>query len=280
MKVTSVELQPSGSTNVLTLSFKDHKRQNPFNVKAIDGLDADEILPKFNPGFGSTPTAKYFDLAMPDRNIAMLIELNPKFSVGESFSSLRDQLYKMIAASRTGYVDIRFLNGVSTVAVISGFIVKLESVPFNKDQELKLTVNCEDARLRSPELIHMDLTGFVNATANIADTTSTAPHGFRFEVEFASSVASFTIEDTPSTETLFHVEPADGFLALDKLYFSSEVGNKYLYVISGGVTKHLADAIDPTSVWPMLYPENNYFTFLPADADFLDIAYYTTYWGV
>ncbi len=47
MRVTSVELHPANSSDICVLSFRDPTHANPYNVKEIIGLDADEIVPRF-----------------------------------------------------------------------------------------------------------------------------------------------------------------------------------------------------------------------------------------
>ncbi len=123
MRVTSVDIYASNSSNFINLSYRDPKAVNPFQVKTIQGLDADEISPRFYRASGG-PQGKYYDLTLSKRDIVVQIALNPSFALGKSYSSLRDELYKLISSSRTGIVQLRFKDGATTVAAVSGFITK------------------------------------------------------------------------------------------------------------------------------------------------------------
>jgi hypothetical protein len=47
MKITNIDLLSSDDTLVANFSFRDPGTINPYIVKEIVGLDADEIVPKF-----------------------------------------------------------------------------------------------------------------------------------------------------------------------------------------------------------------------------------------
>ena len=277
MKVTSVEIQADGSNQVVVLSFRDPRRLQPFNVKTIVGLDADEIIARY---YGVSGTKKYYNLSLEKREPVIQIELNPDFSVDQTYSDLRDQIYKMIASSRTGIINVRFKNVAEVVAVVSGFVTKVENSLFDKVPGVSITINCAEPLLKAPTPTVIDILTLSTASANIQDLKSTAPHGFIFEMGFLNPVATFEVYP-PDNEWSFAVEPVGGFLAGDILHFSSELNNKYLYVVRGGNTIHLADVIQSGSIWPILFPGDNVFEFSnPTDLVWEAVSHYPTYWGV
>lgn len=129
MKLTSVEIHPDGSSNVLALSFRDPQALNPFNVESITGLDPETIIPKY---YGGSGTARFYDMAVLKRQPVIVVKLNPDYSNNETPASLRDMIYKCIASSRTGKVQLQFKNGTTVVAVTSGFVSKVEAPQFEK----------------------------------------------------------------------------------------------------------------------------------------------------
>lgn len=289
MKVTSVELVPAGSSDICEMSFRDPRRQNPFNVKQIAGLDADEIVARYYGTSGSSITGFFnlYDLALEKREIVARIELNPEFSENESYSDLRDRLYKMISSSRTGIIWLNFKNEDESVAAISGFVSKFEAALFSKVPEVQITINCSDPMLKSPNPVSIDvealeITEIVEDTSMIVlqDPLSTAPHGFTFELEITEVSDFFTITDVDLIWG-FAITPDGGFLVGDVLHFSSEFNNKYLYLTRGSSTIHLADKLSSTSVWPILFPGNNQFYFRYSSRVVWNaITHYPTYWGV
>ncbi len=90
MRVTSVDIYASNSNNFISLSYRDPTSQNPFQVKSILGLDAEEITPKFYRAGGGAQ-GKYYDLTLSKRDIVVQIALNPTFALGKSYSELRDE---------------------------------------------------------------------------------------------------------------------------------------------------------------------------------------------
>src|SRR5690606_25845439 len=111
-KVTSIEILSENISEPLVLSYKDPSRLESFNVKAITGLDADDIRPHYYGQSSLEPyDIPYYNLTLPMRNFVFRVELNPSFKNDESYSDLRDSLYRRIASSRTGLIDILFKNG-------------------------------------------------------------------------------------------------------------------------------------------------------------------------
>lgn len=280
MRVTSVELHPAGSSEVCVLSFRDPTRQNPYNVKSIGGLDiSDGIVPQFYGVSGSA--ASFYNLMMTKRDVAFQIELNPKFSLNMSYSDLRDDLYRMIASSRTGMIQAQFINEDGVVAAVSGFVTKVEAPLFVQTPEVIVTLSAVDPMLIALTETDVVVAGLDPTNTLIQDEVSTAPHGFSFVMSTTASFASLTITDPGDSTWSFAVTPSGGFLSGDALHFSSDPKNKQLYIVRGGTTIYLADVIAPASVWPIMFPGDNRFAFTnPLDLSWTSLSYYATYWGV
>lgn len=276
MKLTGVEIHPANSSDVAVLSFRDPRGLNPYNVKAITGLDAEAIVSR------SHGTSGFADLSLENRDVVLRIGLNPDFSLNKSYSDLRDDLYKMIASSRTGKIQLQFMNGPDAVAAISGFVSKFEAAYFEKAPEVQLTVKCEEPMLKGLTSVSVPVTDLEPYNTVISDDKSTAPHGFMFEMDISAYLNSITITDPDDSSWSFEVVSLSGFIPDDVLVLSSEYNNKGVYVLRGGVTIiQLADVITPGSVWPMIFPGDNSFSFTNYEyLSWKSITYYPTYWGV
>lgn len=281
MRVTNIDIQSSNSDNVINLSFRDPSSQNPYIAKEILGLDAEEITPKY---YGSDlANDRYYDLSLKKRDIVIKISLNSDFTLNKSYSDLRDDLYKLVSASRTGAIQLLFKDGTTTKAAISGFVTKFESPNFTRTPEIQLTINCSDAMLKAVNEVNVNIVGLNPSLTTVIDSLSTAPHGFRFGMKFNNNSIDFSIQDAVVPNWAFEVNLTgsllDQFFAGDEIHFSSETNNRYLYLQRGFDIIHLIDRIIPTSVWPILFPGNNNFIC----SDFVNwdyITYYPTYWGV
>jgi hypothetical protein len=282
MRVTNVGLYAANNVEAITFSLSRSDPTAQYMVRTIIGMDAEDLVPKFY-GFGLVTKPKYFDFGMKPRELVIRIVLNPRFNMDESYSDVRDDLYRIISATRTGMVTLHFNSGGTTVAKISGFITKFEVPHFSPLPEVQITIRCDDPMFRAINPVIYDPTEL--KTTNpiiIADSLSTAPHGFTMKVTFKATSPQFSVQDLASNpEWKFLVIPSGGFASGDVLYFGSERLNKYLYMVRSGVTTYLVDRIQPGSIWPIIFPGANTFYF-PEIATFNwnELLYYAAYWGV
>jgi len=279
MRVTGIELHPVGSATAQELSFRNPGRALPYNVKEMTGLDADVIVTKY---YGSSGSGNdlFYNLTIEKRDVVMRIGLNPEWA-NTSYSELRDELYKTISSSRTGLIDIWFMNESGTVAVLSGWVTKFESPQFVKSPEVIITVKTKDPMLKAPDPVEVSVIDLDPANTNIQDHISSAPHGFEFTLAFTGAKASLVIGDPEDASWTFTVTPAGGFLNGDVLHFSSDPNDKKLYLVRAGNTIYLADKIAPGSVWPVMFPGDNHFSLSTStNIDWTAISYFPTFWGV
>jgi hypothetical protein len=288
MRVTDIALYAGTSPEAvepINFSLSQYEPLAQYMVREMTGLDGAELIPRFY-GFGIQSKAKFYDFGMQAREIVMRVVLNPRFQMDESYSDVRDTLYRAISAVRTGVIVLHFNSVGTTVARIFGFITRMEVEHFSPLPEVSLTIRCNDPMFRAINPVVYDLTDPMVLTPTnpvlIADSLSTAPHGFQMQVTFKANSPSFTIQDVATNpEWLFRVTPSGGFLTGDVLYFSSDYSNKYLYMIRGGVTTYLVDKIQPDSVWPIIFPGGSRFHFVDiANFNWNHITYYAAYWGV
>lgn len=280
MRVTSIELHPENSSDVHVLSFRDPARANPYNVVNIDGLDADAVMPRYY-GVSGTTGARFYTMEKEPPTIVMRVQLNPQFSSLQSYSDLRDTLYRAISSSRTGLVQIQFKNETLVVAAISAWITKFEAPHFERTPEVKLTFQAQDPMLTALDPVDVDVALLDPELTNVQDSLSTAPHGFTFDLALVADTPELNITDPDDPSWSFVVTPVGGFLTGDVIHFSSDRNNKQLYFIRGGVNNYLADVVAPGSVWPILFPGDNLFALTdPTAFGWMDISYYPTYWGV
>lgn len=280
MKITSVELHRADSASVAVFSFRDPSRINPYNIKNIGGLDAEEIFSNYY-GTSANSSEKMYALSLRSRTIVLLVELNPSFSSGETISDLRDKLYRMISSTRTGVVELQFKEETITVVSVSGFVTKLEASHFVKTPEIQVTIECSDPILRAPTDTVIPSESLDPVSTDLIDDLSTAPHGFKTNLTVQNVFPDFIIEDPSDPSWIFKVSPNGGFLPGDVVHFSSEHNNKYFYVARGDDDIHMADAITPASVWPIMFPGSNVFKI--TDETLLiwnSVSYKPAYWGV
>ena len=298
MKITNISLVSEGS-ELANFSFRDPSSRNRYVVKGVFGLDADEINSVYY-GDSLDGLQHYRESRLKGRELVFRVVLNPKFSEGESYSSLRDDMYRTISRSRTGLIDVHFNNGGSTTAKVSGYVTKFEAALFNRDAEVQITMKCDptSSMLRAPERFYLDADTLI-ASTTIRDDLSTAPHGFKFQATITAIAEVLVISDSATTPTWqFVVQPgtigaSSGFLVNDVVYFSSEPNDKYFYIVRSATTYQLVSKIWTGSKWPILFPGGNDLEFRTLDLvggavpttatkayTWNEFSYYPTYWGI
>lgn len=281
MKLTSVEIHAQNSPFVLTLSFRDPGLKDAYNVKAIVGLDADEIVSQYY-STATNSLTKFNNLSLLKRSVTFKIGLNPRWDLNENYSNLRDNVYKILSSSRTGRIQVYFKNGDIVVATLSGFVTKLEAPQFEQVQEVQMTMKCDDPVLRAPSPVNIDTTGMGFTNIIVQDDISTAPHGFKFELELVSNLAAIlTMNDPTDPSWVFSMTSGWGWLSGDVISFSSEVNNRYAYLLRSGSVIHIGEYLIKGSVWPILFPGKNTFAFTsPASLKWRSMSHSYNYWGV
>jgi hypothetical protein len=279
MKIDNIDLVSSNGTTVSNFSFRNLNSVNPYNVKNIIGLDADEITPRLY-GFSNLDSSKYYSLVPQKKQVVISVSLNPQFTEGETHSSLRDLIYKNISSSRTGLTKLVFKDGEEAIAEVVGFVIKFESLLFEREPAIKLTIECEDAILKSVDIVDVDVSDF-DTLPIITDSLSTAPHGFDLGLTFTAGSNVFLIHD--QVETGWQFNTIFNFITGDQLHFSSRQDNKQFYIVRGGSTIHLVDKLLTNAIWPILFPgENRFHVSIIPDGAFTwnYVRHYYSYWGV
>lgn len=279
MRVTSVELHPANSEEFIVLSFRDPQRSLPYNVVEISGLDPDVIVPRYY-GVSENSGELFYSLSLEKREPVYRIVLNPNVTT-QSYSELRDNLYKMISSSRTGLIETQFKDGDEVLAVISGWVTKVETPQFTNLPEIRLTFKTKDPWLKAPEATEIDVDGLDPSDTHVEDDVSTAPHGGSFSMLLLANTPSLVISDPVNPSWSFVVTPDGGFLNGDIFHITSDPLNKQVYVIRGEDTIYLADRLSARALWPIVFPGDNAFSVDPPEAvEWTAISYFLTYWGV
>jgi len=276
-----------------TFNLRNVDPTQPYILESAVGLDPDQIYPVFSGSYfhtDGTTREKYFDMVLPSRNVGFKIKLNPQLGVS-TYSSLRDDLYKLISRSRTGLVEVRLMYNTEMVASITGLISKLESSLFDLDPKVTLGLSCQDPMLKGALVDgEADVVTLYNRYT-FEETISTAPHGMLLVLKCLYGLNSLTIESEVSTGVDKHIFKINkSFLVNDLIYVSSFDNDRALYYVRSGETTHLTDKLDPGAAWPMLFPGDNSFLLTAPRTDGIEslgtylsvehLYYQPTYWGV
>jgi hypothetical protein len=283
MRITGVEIYSSES-NIINFAMNDVTTSDKFLIKTIVGLDATDIVRKFY-SLSKDGSTKFYNFSLANREVVFRIQLNPNYYINEDISEIRDDLYRSISSNRSGIIDVIFKSGGAAVAKLSGYLTKFEVPYFSKVPEVQITLNCEEYFLRGYSPVVMEAADL--GTSNliqVSDSISTAPHGMTLRVDFISTQQTFSIRDADTSDASsfeFVIDLFGGFLAGDALIIDSEHKTKQAYIIRGGVTYPIIEAVTATSVWPVIFPGVNELYVKPKTTfTYNYISYYPAFWGL
>lgn len=281
MKVTHIDLYSNNSL-VTTFSFREPDEHVPYIVTAISGLDTDEIIAS-NSGEASDGTSTY-SLRNVEREINVKATLNPDFLSGQTYSSLRDTLYKAAYSNRKAEVTLKFKYGSVIVATVSGVVKRIDAPLFSKTQQILLVMNCRDSILRAPDELTV-ASPMSGTTMTIVDDISTKAHGFTFNMTINEDARRLVIVHQGAEMVIGSTDVDDFFLIGDILYFSSVENDKQLYLERGSANRYLGDVIQKGSIWPIVFPLTNTYEFTlendtPSDFTMNEVKHRPAFWGV
>lgn len=283
MRLTEIEVI-AGERTLIQANLQAPSNNDRHIIKAIYGLDADELIPKFY-SFGLESQDPFYRLSLKPREIVMRLVLSPNWDLGEGYSDLRDELYKGISMNRSGEFEIQFKDGPTVVAKTTGHIRKFEVPHMNKDAELQITFECEDPFFHGVTThtyipADFDSTGFFE----LNDHYTTAPHGVELWLDVINPIPSITIQDSDTlAEWRFQITPNGGFLAGDTVYINSYTKGRKVELNRGGDYTGLMNAVTSDSVWPIIFPGDNDFyspEIAAGDAFYAYVQFTSRFWGV
>ena len=292
MIIKSVDIIPDGGGK-LTLTLDGTEEDEPYLIRTMVGLDADEITSQFY-GKGIWSKEGFYNILPGKREIVMRIVMNPDWSNNETYSGLRDELYRVVSSSRTGLVELHFNSAAGSVSMTKGFIRKFEAPHFSKTAEVQLTFEAkkEFRLLRGLAPVVLEGADLVNDGAGeylVTDTLSTAPHGAVFTVSCDTTTPADTEFELSERDFVpewrFRVADPENVLtntwnAGDEIIVNSTMYEQALTVERSSTVYTLAEQIINGATWPTIFPGQNTFYVPSAYFSITKIEYYPAYWGI
>lgn len=264
----------------IELNLNVASTSNPYILAGASGLDPDELVSSYYSQSLQSSSQKFYNMSLKKRTVSLKLALNPNYKSNQSYSSLRDRLYRFISATRESFVEIRFLNQGLITGLLKGRVIRLESDLMNKNQTVTISIDCEYPIIRSQNRVSVS-TSILNgskAISNITDNLSTAPHGFLFSISITGPVLqSYRFVDLYE-KWLFRLDYQ--LLTGDTLEVCTEEDNRYARVIRSGIRTNLIDKMSTDSVWPVMFPGLNEFAYNITNYTWNEFSYYTSYWGI
>lgn len=225
-----------------------------YYVKSITGLEP----PGRNIGLSRTASGgKFQGVTVEDREVVVLIGLNPNEAKGETPKLLRDNLYTMIYTGYDPKVDIQLMQGKMHIAHEYAYVSKFEASIFDANPAVQITFTCLNPTFRAFVATHLAPASLSEAHPNIYNK-GTAETGFQFAVKFTGTMQKWFIKQAENQNVgmTFDMEFHTG----DVLAVSTIPGQKYVHWNKnrGKVTNKLG-ILTADSEWIQLHPGHNHF---------------------
>lgn len=266
MLFTKIRL--AGRTNI-DLPFFGLRPTNTYILKAVDGLGPPEVGVFLSNGL-------YQGRRPQDKQLIVRVGLNPNHAVGQTVSSIRNTLYGLLTPGPSDAIVVKLMNGPNVVATVTGYVSKLEIVPFSKDPEVQITIECDSPYLKdeNPTVIVPETKS--SFTINNGGSVTT---GFYFDLTFNADAASFVLRsEAPATGPKMQITYA--FLAGDTLMVDTRKNQKTVQVKRGSTTTRIIKALSSDSVWFQLHPGENDFWATPDTFDWVQTIHHRLHWGI
>jgi hypothetical protein len=253
---TSHVLDPGlhGAADDALSSSTRAQNNDKYFVKSISGLEA----PDRNVAIAAGPSGgKFQGVTVEDREVVVLIGLNPDWNAGETPKLLRDNLYIMLYTGYNPRVDIQLMSGTTPKYHEYGYVEKFEASIFDANPMVQITFKCLNPTFRAFDVTQFNAGSLSETHPNIYNH-GTAETGFKFGVKFTADKDNWSIKQAEnrnigmSFEHSFH----DG----DLLTVNTIPGERYVHLQPHRKkVKNMLGILTADSEWIQLHPGHNHF---------------------
>lgn len=255
-----------------------YDEKDKYFIKSVSGLEPpDRTIAIARTASGG----KFQGASTVDREVVVLIGLNPDFDNGETYALLRQNLYTMLTPGYDPKVDIQLVAGIFPIYHEYAYVTKFEADIFTKDPVVQITFTTLNPTFRAFSPITYDPTELSQSAPNVYNT-GTSETGFQFAVKFTATKNGWYIKQAENQNVGMTFDMT--FNAGDVLAVSTIQGQKYIHWNKHrGKVKNMIGILTADSEWIQLHPGNNHFV-VPKKASAWDwngkLAFTPHYWGI
>lgn len=247
-------------------------------VTEVEGLDPVKAV-LVSSSFAKQDGSQYQSARREERDIKMMIRLEPNYAINETVRDLRSRLYRYFMTKSE--VTLKFTLVDELEVEIKGRVETCEAAIFAKEPAMNILVRCFD-----PDFI--DVVPVVVEAGTVDDMTEiniayegTVDTGVELTLNVDRDLSEFTIFHRPPDGTTRTMSFEYELEAGDVLKISTVTGNKYLTLTRAGITSSVLNGMDPTSNWTEFQNGDNHIrVYAVGDPIPYSISYTTRYGGL
>lgn len=269
MRFTSIRLK---GINTVDLPVVNTSSFDPYILKSAEGLGPPEINVFIAQSSGMD--GYYKGRETQYREIVLSVALNPNYRENVTVSDLRSELYGLLSSGFSDSIDIIIVNedGIELMYT-TGYIKKMEVVPFSATPEVQITITCVKSYFEASNGIHASL----NPSEYQQEITNegTAETGFVLTVVCQYETGRFDLVDNRGKQTLIQFD----FKMDDILTIDSRAGSRSVSLERDDGVENIIYAMSMDSDWLTLYNGyNRIYSYSGFRWD--DLYYVPRYWGI
>lgn len=276
MKFTSIRLE---GLNAIDIPIINATASDLYILKTAEGLGPPEIdvaiaASRNVDGYYKGRNTQY-------REIVLTIGLNHNYKENVMISDLRTNLYGLLSAGSSDSTDVVIVNEGTNVMRTTGYIKKMEIVPFSVTPEVQITIACLKSYFVDQNDVYVD----VNSTSGFLEITNkgTAETGLIFEVKANTTYSpGFIITDNRQNTMWIKYT----FQVNDVLKVDTRPGSRSIILENFNPhtqnlqSQSLLHCLSTDSNWVSLYSGTNRLSFFASVFDWTEFYYTPQYWGI
>lgn len=263
-----------GPTESFVFPLDDGTFTAPYVVRKIDGLDPPPVTvfvgdSLYEGGYdqGSRPS---------NREIVIMLGLQPNYGIGETPSDLRDALYSLLTPKLNYLVTFALLDdNDNVVATTAGRIKAFDAALFEKDGVIQITLPCLSPYF-TKDLYEHPSPGTMLKNPITIDNTGNAPTGFDLTLTLTAAMSSFSLTNGNASEKILITY---SFTIADEIHINTRAGSRTLTVKRAGVTSSLLPYLSTDSSYIQLHGGSNTLTPSSSSFNINALSYYPRFWG-
>lgn len=245
----------SGWANMVLFDMND-PTSSPFITRTVDGLGPTEVdlaLSQSVHGSGIFVGGR-----AQLREITFNLTLKPRFELGETLASVRDQVYSHYLRSvrADDSLDLVLLRNDSEVARTTVYVKKIESNPFAKESLMQLVLSSTEQYFYRSEPYSLDSETLKDVSKERPSfyNIGSAPTGFQLLVNMLATGTSFGLSRIAPRE---HLKVEYDFNGGDVLEIDTRVGRRGVWLYRGAGRRQILSAMTLDSTWLTLPTGNS-----------------------
>lgn len=225
-----------------------------YYIKSITGLEP----PPRNVAIASTAAGgKFQGITSEEREIVVLIGLNPDEAAGETPALLRANLETMLYTGYDPRVDIQLIAGIFPVAHEYGYVSNFEAAIFDANPAVQITFTMLNYNFRAFGPTSYAASDLSQSHPDVY-SNGTAETGFQFAVKFTDDMDGWYIKVAEHQSIGMYFDTT--FHNNDILSVSTVPGQKYVHLKKHRAkVKNSLGILRGNSEWITLHPGHNHF---------------------